>query len=67
MKSDMHNHFFKATEIARMLNVSKAHVYNLIASGNLPSVQVGQLKRVRPEDLEIFIEQNLNNPGIKSQ
>ncbi len=61
MKMDVPNHFLKAIEIAEMLNVSKAHIYNLIASGDLPSVQVGQSKRVRREDLEIFVERNLIN------
>lgn len=51
----------KASEVAQILNVSKAHVYNLIASGDLPSVHVGESRRVRPEDLEKYIESNLNN------
>jgi excisionase family DNA binding protein len=61
MKMDFPNHFLKAIEIAEMLNVSRAHVYNLIASGDLPSVMVGKLKRVRREDLEIFVERNSIN------
>lgn len=61
MKSYASSQFLKAIEIAQMLNVSKAHIYNLIASGELPSVMVGQSKRVRPEDLETYIEQNKIN------
>lgn len=51
----------KAGEVARILNVSRAHVYNLIAGGALPCVRIGESRRVRPEDLEVYIEENLNN------
>ena len=50
----------KATEMAERLNISKAFAYKLINQGALPSVQIGSAKRVRPEDLERYIQENLN-------
>ena len=49
----------KAPEVAVILNCSKAYVYKLIKQKILPSVQIGYAVRVRPEDLILFIENNL--------
>ncbi|MBW1674349.1 MAG: helix-turn-helix domain-containing protein [Deltaproteobacteria bacterium] len=49
----------KATDVAVKLNVSKAYVYKLIKTGDLPSVQIGSAVRVRLQDLWEFIEANL--------
>ena len=49
----------KAAEVAQILNVSKAHVYNLMATGQLPSVHIGVAKRIRPEDLGNFINSRM--------
>lgn len=51
--------FLKVSEVANILNVSKAHVYNLISCGELPSVRIGRSKRVRFQDLDSFIHANL--------
>ena len=49
-----------ANEVAEILNVSKAHVYNLMKKGLIPTVSIVNSRRVRPEDLEWFIRSNLN-------
>lgn len=50
-------------EAARMLNASNSLVYELMKSGRLPYVRIGTGKqggkRIRLEDLERFIEENL--------
>jgi excisionase family DNA binding protein len=53
--------FLKASEIAEKLNVSKSLVYKLIKQGDIRCVQIGSSLRVRPEDLEVYIRENLTN------
>ena len=49
----------KAKEVADLLSVSRSFAYSLMKSGQLPTVQLGRSVRVRPEDLEEFIQLNL--------
>ena len=49
----------KATEVAELLNVSRAFAYRLMQQGKIRTVVIGGAKRVRPEDLNTFIENNL--------
>lgn len=53
-----------ALQVAVRLNISKPFAYKLMASGDLPSVKIGSARRVRPEDLEKYIEDNLVNAGL---
>jgi excisionase family DNA binding protein len=39
-------------EAADRLGVGRTLMYALIRSGDVPSVQIGRLRRVRPADLE---------------
>ena len=48
----------KATEVARILNISKSMVYRLMKNGKIPYVRINQAFRIRPEDLDKFIEEN---------
>lgn len=50
----------KATEVAEHLNVSRALVYRLMQTEKIQSVKIGTARRVRPEDLKLFIEENLS-------
>ena len=49
----------KATDIAHILNISRAMAYRLMQVGKIRSVTIGTAKRVRPKDLDDFILQNL--------
>ena len=40
-------------------DASRTLVYRMLAAGTLPSVRVGRLRRVRPADLERYIESRL--------
>jgi excisionase family DNA binding protein len=42
-------------EVGRVLRISERGVYRLLASGELPSVKVGQRTLVEPEQLRQFI------------
>lgn len=51
----------KAEEVAELLSVSRSFTYSLMQTGDLPTVRLGRAVRVRPEDLEKFIQLNLGN------
>jgi len=68
-------------DVAERLNVSRSYAYLLIWRGDTPTVRIGGLVRVRPEDLEEYIckrdlkmkeplrrkRKRLTKPGPKSQ
>jgi excisionase family DNA binding protein len=45
-----------AQEVATTLNMGLSTVYQLVERGELPSIRIGRTVRIRPEDLEKFIE-----------
>lgn len=45
----------KVPDVVARLGVSRAKVYELMASGDLPSVRVGSSRRIRAQDLEIIV------------
>lgn len=47
----------KASEVAELLNVSRAMSYHLLQSGQIPVVHINRTVRVKPDDLRSFIEQ----------
>ena len=53
------NRLLTAKEIAQRLNISKAFAYKLMQIGAIRTVKIGGSVRVRPEDLEAYIEENL--------
>lgn len=46
-------------QVAAVLCLSRATTYRLIESGELPSVKIGRLRRVRKADLERWMEERL--------
>jgi excisionase family DNA binding protein len=51
----------KAKDISLILNISRSYAYLLMQSGELPTVRLGRSIRVRPQDLEVFIERNIHH------
>ncbi len=49
----------KASEVAQILNISKAFAYKLMKTGALRAVQIEGARRVREQDLEAYIENNI--------
>jgi excisionase family DNA binding protein len=45
----------KAVDIARILNISRALAYRLIQQGEIPAVRINHAVRVKPSDLEEFV------------
>lgn len=48
-----------APEVARILNISKGGAYRLIQQGEIPSVRINCNVRVRLDDLNSFIANNM--------
>jgi excisionase family DNA binding protein len=48
----------KPMEVAQILNISRSFAYQLLQSGQIPTVKMGKTYRVRPQDLAEFIEKN---------
>jgi excisionase family DNA binding protein len=48
----------KATEVANLLNISRAFVYQLMSQEKLSFIKIGNAIRVRPIDLQNYIESN---------
>lgn len=49
----------KVPHVAAMLGISRALAYHLVQAGEIPSVQIRSAIRVRSQDLENYISQNL--------
>ena len=49
-----------AEEVAEILNISKVMVYKLMQMGRNKCVKINSARRVRPEDLEEYIERNIS-------
>ncbi len=49
----------RANDVARILNISKALAYRLMEEGKIPTVRINRSVRVRPEDLEQYIQTKL--------
>ena len=49
----------KATDIADILNVSRAMAYKIMQKGEIPTVRIGKSIRVRLSDLNAYIHNNL--------
>ncbi len=48
----------KGSEVAKILNISRTYAYQLMRDGIIPTVTVLGVKRVRPKDLDRFIQEN---------
>ena len=60
LEEDFHeSRLLKAPDVARILNISDGAAYQLIQQGKLPSIRIGRSVRVREEDLDDFIKNNL--------
>lgn len=55
----------KINEVALLLHISRSFAYNLVMSGALPVIKIGRSRRVRPVDLEQFINSNRFGENIR--
>ena len=47
---------FRVPEVAVFLNISRSKVYELLGSGDLPSVKIAGTRLVRGSDLQQYVE-----------
>ena len=59
------NKLLKASDVADLLNISKAFVYQLMRQGELSFIKIGNAIRVRPIDLQNYIELNHSNTDME--
>ena len=53
-----------AQDVAAALNMGLSTVYQLVDRGELPSIRIGRSVRIRPEDLEKFIESKAQRQAV---
>ena len=53
----------KASEVAKILSISRAKAYQLLNSGHIPIVRIDHSVRVRREDLQNYLKINWIGPG----
>ena len=51
----------KPVEVASLLSISRSFAYQLLQTGVIPVVRIGKACRVRPQDLEAYIVQNIHS------
>ncbi len=52
-------------EVQHYLGIGRTSTYLLLSQGTIPSVRVGRLRRIRPSDLERYIEEHLEQPSLR--
>ena len=57
LSADREQHvLLKVEEAAKRLQVCRATMFKLIGSGEIESVQIGRLRRVRPSALDDYVD-----------
>jgi len=51
----------KSDDVARILNISRSMAYLLMERGDIPTVHISRAVRVRPKDLEQYIQANISS------
>ena len=52
------NRILKTKKVAKILKISRSFAYLLMQSGQVPTVKIGRVCRVQPQDLADFIDRN---------
>ena len=63
----MDEQLLKPADVAEILQVSKAQAYSLLKRGEIPVVRIGSLVRVRPRDMEQYINEKSNPKTAQDQ
>ena len=56
LQAEQTNRLLSAEHLARELGIGRTTAYALLWSETIPSMKVGRLRKVRREDLEVFIK-----------
>ena len=55
-------HTLKAGEIAKLLGVTRQHIYKMAADGTIPSFQLGAAIRFDPEQVAEWLRRKMRQP-----
>ncbi len=58
---------YRPSEAAEACGVSRARMYELLASGEVPSIKVGSVKRVPVDKLQEWVERQLTPSTAASE
>jgi len=47
-------------ELANYLKCGRTYVYQILALGEIPSLKLGKLRRIRRQDAELYIQKKLS-------
>ena len=47
-------------ELADYLKCSRTYAYQILARGDIPSLKLGKLRRIRRQDAELYIEKKVS-------
>lgn len=50
-------------EAARTLGIGRTRMYELLRTGEVPSIKLGRSRRIRPEDLEEYVQHLTEDRG----
>jgi len=56
----MEERLLKSDEVANILKISVSMAYTLMRRGDIPTVRIGSSVRVRQEDLDTYIKENVS-------
>jgi excisionase family DNA binding protein len=48
-------------ELADYLKCSRTYAYQILARGEIPSLKLGKLRRIRRQDADLYLEQKLTS------
>ena len=65
-QTEVTEYLMSPDEVRQHLGLSRTFVYRLLATGAIPCVRIGRLRKVRRSDLEQFIEAHLVHEGQAS-
>jgi len=57
--NELTEYLMSPKEVRKLLGLSRTYMYQLLATGAIPSVRIGRLRRVRRTDVDKFIEDRL--------
>lgn len=66
MRDTLDSPLLTVRDLMRVLNLSKMSVYRLLNTGELPSLLVGGLRRVRPEALQEYLAHKEKTSSLPS-
>ncbi len=60
---DEKREFLKVPEVAQVLRIARSRAYELVGSGEIPSVRIGRSLRVRRRELDRWLEDRRQPSG----